>query len=96
MMELYIGILNSCVHICMYSYYFLSSFKQLNQHLQVIKPLITSLQIVQLFILMIHCLIGAWPSCGATNLLWLPFASISFLIYQFVMFYIKTYSLKKA
>lgn len=47
-MGAFILFLNSVVHIIMYSYYFCAMFKSLEKFLKLVKPLITSLQIVSI------------------------------------------------
>lgn len=54
-MEMFIAVINSLVHIIMYAYYFLSSFKRYRETTNRIKPIITVIQIVQLTMILIQC-----------------------------------------
>jgi len=54
-MGVYLGFVNSAVHIVMYSYYFLSSFVTYKRFTTYIKPYITKLQITQLILLLGQC-----------------------------------------
>lgn len=92
LMELFIGLFNSCIHVIMYSYYFLSSFQSLKGITSKVKRLITTVQIGQLVVLFGHCLMAILSDCGATNLYYLQTANIAFLISMFLNFYIKSYS----
>ena len=47
-MELFILILNSIIHVIMYSYYLLTAFKVLDKYLKKFKPIMTSMQLVSL------------------------------------------------
>lgn len=46
MMEIYIAILNSMIHVIMYSYYLLTIFKVFPKYLNMFKPILTSMQLV--------------------------------------------------
>ena len=45
-MEIHIAILNSIIHIVMYSYYLLTIFKVWPKYLNMFKPILTSIQLV--------------------------------------------------
>lgn len=45
-MAIFILFLNSIVHVIMYSYYCLAMFKSLEKYLKLVKPAITTIQIV--------------------------------------------------
>lgn len=94
MMETFIGLFNSCIHIVMYSYYLLSSFDSMKKVTSKVKRLITTIQIIQLIVLLVHCVRAVMPGCGATKLYYLQAANIAFLIFNFVKFYAKSYSKK--
>lgn len=87
--------INSCVHVIMYSYYFLSTFKSLAYPMKLLKPLITALQIVQLVVLVGHCTVAIMPSCNATKLYHLSLLNLGILIFMFGRFYAKSYIKKK-
>lgn len=89
--ESFIAVVNSAVHVMMYSYYFLSSFSFLKNATSKVKPLITALQIVQLVALFSHCLISIF-SCGASTMYYLQAGNLGFLVFMFVKFYGKSYS----
>ena len=88
--EGFIGLLNSAVHSIMYSYYFLSSFENLKPFTVKVKHLITTVQIIQLLILLAHCL-RAILSCGASKLYFIQIINITFLVFMFSKFYFKNY-----
>lgn len=94
-METIIGHINNLVHICMYSYYFLSSFRQLTRFIISFKPILTAIQIIQLVVLIGHCVVAIMPSCGAPKLFYLQFVNIAILIFMFSRFYIKSYVKKE-
>lgn len=88
--EGFIGLLNSAVHCAMYSYYFLSSFGTLKRFTEKVKRLITTVQIIQLLVLLAHCL-RAIISCGASKLYYIQIINIVFLVFMFIKFYFKNY-----
>jgi hypothetical protein len=85
------AIINSMVHILMYTYYFASSFKTMNFNTRKVKPLITIIQLIQLVIIVGHTLVAVLPSCNASNLFYLQFVNILILIMFFSNFYIQNY-----
>lgn len=91
MMELFLGAINSLIHIFMYSYYLLSSFQSTKKMMEAIKPLITILQLAQFLIIFGHCLVAV-ISCSATKLFYIQFPNVFLLIFMFLKFFIKTYT----
>lgn len=90
-MGLYVSVVNSLVHVVMYSYYFLSSYKQIVPYLKNVKPLITALQLVQLVVLLGASIVAVLPSCKVSNLFYTLIADIAILIGFFTRFYVKSY-----
>ena len=86
----FIAVLNSSVHCVMYSYYFLSSFHHLKALIVKVKRFITTVQIVQLLILIAFSL-RAIISCGASNLHYLQMVNVGVLVFMFIKFYFKSY-----
>jgi hypothetical protein len=91
MNEVFIGTLNSIVHIVMYSYYLLSSFRSCRLIASYVKPCITVIQITQLVAILAHCIVAIMPGCSVTWLYVLQVLNISFLIIMFLNFYMKSY-----
>lgn len=91
LMDFHVAVVNSAVHIVMYSYYFLSSFKELSPMLNKVKPFITSIQLIQLVIILGQTIAAILPSCKTTKLFYLQAINATILIYFFAEFYVKTY-----
>lgn len=91
-MELFLGVINSLVHVFMYTYYLLSSVSLTKNLMMSVKPFVTILQLAQFLIITGHCLVAIMPSCGATKLFYIQFPNVFLLIYMFVKFFIKTYT----
>jgi hypothetical protein len=94
-MELYLGVLNSLVHVFMYSYYLLSSVSSVKRLMMTVKPFLTLLQLTQFCIITGHCLIALLPPCQGTRLFYIQFPNVFLLIYLFTKFFIQTYLLRK-
>lgn len=92
MMELFIVVINSCVHIVMYTFYFCSSVKSLSPVARIFKPLLTFAQLVQLVLILRHCFVAISPGCEATKLFYLQIPNICFLIFLFAKFFIHAYT----
>lgn len=91
-MGIYSCTLNCMVHIVMYSYYLLTSFKGLRDHLKVVKPLITILQLTQLVAIFGNTVAALLPSCNQTKIYYLMIINMLILIGFFTKFYIETYT----
>lgn len=91
-MGIYSCALNCMVHIVMYSYYLLTSFKSLRSHLKIVKPLITILQLTQLVIIFGNTVVALLPSCNQTKVYYLMIVNMLILICLFTKFYIETYT----
>lgn len=89
-MGVYTCALNSMIHIGMYSYYFLTSFKALRPHLKIVKPFITIIQLVQLVLIFGHVVV-ALTKCNETKLYYALIVNMLILIGFFAKFYIDTY-----
>jgi elongation of very long chain fatty acids protein 1 len=85
--EIFIGIFNSCIHVFMYSYYLLSSFDKFKNFTNLIKKSLTSIQIIQLLTILVHCFIGCMPHCQQSKLYYLQALNIGFLVSLFLKFY---------
>lgn len=90
-------VLNSYVHMIMYSYYFLSLFgAELQRRLNWLKRIITIVQIVQFLILLANGLIAGAPGCDASKWFLVPYMlNLFFLLFMFVRFYVRSYAEKR-
>lgn len=93
-MGIYTCALNSMVHVVMYSYYFLTSFKSLRDRLQIVKPMITIIQLTQLVSIFGNTVVALLPSCAITNLYYLQILNMLVLIGFFAKFYVDNFVVK--
>uniref|UniRef100_T1GED4 Elongation of very long chain fatty acids protein n=1 Tax=Megaselia scalaris TaxID=36166 RepID=T1GED4_MEGSC len=89
-------ILNSCVHVVMYSYYLAAAVlsKEIVAKLTPVKQLITILQMVQFFFIMLHTVVvRLYFQCQFNHdvFLFIFFISVGVMFYLFYDFYKKTY-----
>lgn len=89
-MGLYTCAINSIVHIIMYSYYFLTSFKSLRSRLNVVKPLITIIQLTQLVLIFGHTVVAV-TVCQQTKLYYVTILNMLILIGLFAKFYAENF-----
>ncbi|KAK8785093.1 hypothetical protein V5799_008542 [Amblyomma americanum] len=89
-------ILNSFVHVVMYSYYFLSLLgPSVQKHLWW-KRYLTQFQLVQFVIIFLHTLVPVFVSCGYPKPhTYIMLSEAVFFFSMFVRFYLKAYSDKK-
>jgi elongation of very long chain fatty acids protein 1 len=90
-MEVFIIVINSSVHIIMYAFYFCSSVKSLAGPAKVVKPFLTSIQLIQLTMILIQCFAALSPSCGASKIFYLQSLNMFILISLFAKFFIQSY-----
>ncbi|CAO1420817.1 unnamed protein product [Diamesa tonsa] len=95
MMEVFIMTLNSIIHIMMYSYYLLATFKVFAKYLTAFKPFLTSLQLIQFVLILGHCITAILPNCQASNLFYVMFVNIVILFVMFSNFFRKNYTKAK-
>ncbi|CAO1431020.1 unnamed protein product [Diamesa serratosioi] len=95
-MELFILVLNSIIHIIMYSYYLLTVFKVLEKYLKKFKPIMTSMQLIQFVLILGQCIAGMMPSCKQSKLFYLMFVNIVILTTMFGNFFRENYTKKKS
>ncbi|CAG9802671.1 unnamed protein product [Chironomus riparius] len=93
-MDIYCVVINNDVHILMYIYYFLSSFKALQAWLLKLKPVMTTIQIIQLILIFGQCV--AEEVCGTCHLFHLGMFQITVLLMFFGNFYYQNYMKMKA
>lgn len=89
-------ILNSFVHVVMYSYYFLSLLgPSVQKHLWW-KRYLTQFQLVQFIIIFLHTMVPMFVSCGYPRPhTYIMLSEAVFFFAMFVRFYVKAYSDKK-
>lgn len=92
-MAVYIAIVNSIVHIVMYTYYFFSSFenKKILNVTKRVKPAITFLQLAQFAVIIAHCVIAILPDCNASWFFHLQLVNFIVLVFLFGNFFIQSY-----
>lgn len=95
---IFIGvILNSMVHVVMYTYYFLSSFSGVNESIRKIKPFLTTVQIVQLLIFFVRTITAYYqPECNYSKKYYVLAVVLNgLLIVLFTNFFIQSYLKKR-
>lgn len=93
-MAAYPVVINSIVHMIMYTYYFISSFgDKAPKILQKVKPFITIMQMVQFVILIAHASVGYLPSCKLQSMrpVHLGIFNLTIYLILFYNFYRKNY-----
>lgn len=92
------GFLNSFVHVVMYSYYFLTSYKPELKKSLWWKKYITQIQLIQFAILFIYCTTSIFfGDCKNSKLfLWVGVTQSTIMTTLFSDFYYKAYIKKKA
>ncbi|KAM3961926.1 very long chain fatty acid elongase 4-like [Aphomia sociella] len=92
----FLGTLNSFVHVVMYTYYGLSAYPSLTKYLWW-KKYITSLQLTQFFMVVVHTLANCvFTDCPPSYiLLYVIVLNSLFFIYLFGDFYVKSYNSKE-
>lgn len=96
MTELFLGAINSSVHIVMYSYYLLSSFKSTKDIVKPIKPVITIIQLLQFLLILGHCIVAILPNCHSTKLFYMQFPNVFILLFMFGKFFARSYLKEKS
>jgi len=85
-------VVNSCMHVIMYSYYFLASFGGRFQKYLWWKKYLTTMQITQFVVLLLHILIPLFNDCGyPKSMIYMAFAQGTFGLVLFINFYIQAY-----
>ncbi|OQR68359.1 elongation of very long chain fatty acids protein 4-like [Tropilaelaps mercedesae] len=88
----YVGILNSLVHIVMYFYYFLSTFKSMEPYL-FWKRYLTAMQIVQFVLMGVQMMALTINSCGIpTIVVQYNITQVVIFLAMFTRFYLQNYS----
>ncbi|CAO1421141.1 unnamed protein product [Diamesa tonsa] len=94
-MEIYIAILNSMIHVIMYSYYLLTIFKVFPKYLKMFKPILTSMQLIQFVLILGQSVAAVLPGCDQSKLFYLIIAHIVLLFVLFSIFFKKNYTNQK-
>ena len=90
-----LGVINSFIHIIMYTYYMLSAFGPQVQKYLWWKKYLTSLQLVQFTIILFHSAQVLFTDCNYPKpLAFLLTINAFFFIYLFGSFYIRNYTTK--
>lgn len=92
--EMIIVVINTHVHILMYSYYFLSSFRALKKFTRQAKPILTAIQIVELLVIFGQSVVGVMPSCITSKVYYVHFINVSILISMYTNFFVQSYLIK--
>lgn len=90
-MGIYISGLNSLVHVIMYTYYYLSSYKSFGDRLKIVKPFITTIQLSQLVLILGHSIVAILPGCNQPKIFYAQVANGVILIGFFMKFYVESY-----
>lgn len=95
---IFTALINSIVHIFMYTYYFLALFgPSVQAKLIWFKKSITIIQIVQFLLLLTNAVVATIPSCDSPKwFLAFYIPNIMLLLLMFVKFYIQSYLRKKS
>src|SRR5690349_19448291 len=93
-MDYYSAIVNAHVHILMYAYYFMSSFRRFRTFSSKLRPVITSIQLIQLIAVFGNFVVALLPNCGKTKLFFLQAVHVVILLAFFTHFFIKSYTKK--
>lgn len=96
-MAVYIAIINSFVHIIMYSYYFMSSIKnpEIRKIVNKVKPFITILQLAQFGVIITHCTVAILPDCDSSYFFHIQIVNFVVLTYLFGRFFVESFVHKK-
>ncbi|XP_063365850.1 very long chain fatty acid elongase 7-like [Cydia amplana] len=94
---IFLGTLNSFVHVIMYGYYGLSAYPSLAKYLWW-KKYITSFQLIQFGLIVLHAFASVFVSKCNTSfvMLFIIFFNLGVMIYLFSDFYVKSYVKKGA
>jgi len=92
----FVSMLNSFVHVIMYSYYFLSSFGPHMQKYLWWKKYVTKIQLTQFFAIIVHSVVNQSVECSFPRLYnYVSFYLMSSYIVLFFNFYFQSYLKKK-
>lgn len=96
-MAVYIAIVNSFVHIVMYSYYFMSSIKDpaVRKVANKVKPFITILQLLQFGVIITHCTVAVLPDCDSSYFFHIQIVNFVVLTYLFGRFFVESFVVSK-